>query len=114
MCFTVENPVEVELRSVLQSESSLVGCTHVTSYSKEYCLCTALHKQVTSDVFVRVGGPEPPDEAEKKAKIAVLIQSGNVIVDNAWIWRADHTLGGEGTKRKRVFCAVLYYKCSFY
>jgi hypothetical protein len=73
-----------------------------------------LHKQVISDVFVRVGGPEPPDEAEKKAKIAVLIQSGNVIVDNAWIWRADHTLGGEGTKRKRVFCAVLYYKCSFY
>jgi hypothetical protein len=50
---------------------------------------------VISDVFVRVGGPEPPEEAEKKTKVAVLINSGHVIIDNAWLWRADHTMGGE-------------------
>jgi len=25
----------------------------------------------------------------------VIINSGNVVLDNAWLWRADHGVGGE-------------------
>mmetsp|Transcript_29520 Transcript_29520/g.48017 ORF Transcript_29520/g.48017 Transcript_29520/m.48017 type:complete len:644 (+) Transcript_29520:71-2002(+) len=44
------------------------------------------------DVFARVGGP---DVNEVQAARMVEINSGHVIGDNLWLWRADHTVGGE-------------------
>ncbi|MEV4312150.1 coagulation factor 5/8 type domain-containing protein [Actinocrispum sp. NPDC049592] len=41
-----------------------------------------------SDLFVRVGGA-----GVGKATNSVVINSGNVILDHAWIWRADHGSG---------------------
>jgi hypothetical protein len=41
------------------------------------------------DVFVRIGG-----NGIGKAKQSIVINSNNVIIDNTWIWRADH---GSGT-----------------
>ncbi|HEY4460424.1 MAG TPA: coagulation factor 5/8 type domain-containing protein [Pseudonocardiaceae bacterium] len=41
------------------------------------------------DVFVRIGG-----NGVGKAKQSIVINSSNVIIDNTWIWRADH---GSGT-----------------
>jgi hypothetical protein len=46
---------------------------------------------VMSDVFARVGGP---DSVPVQADVMVSINSSNVIVDNTWLWRADHTVGG--------------------
>lgn len=43
------------------------------------------------DVFARVGGP---DSFEVKTKIMVQVNSGNVIIDDTWLWRADHWKGG--------------------
>lgn len=43
------------------------------------------------DVFARVGGP---DSDEVKAKNMVKINSGHVIIDDTWLWRADHGQGG--------------------
>lgn len=44
------------------------------------------------DVFARVGGPASPKDAQ--AKVMLQIDSGNVIGDNLWMWRADHTVNG--------------------
>lgn len=46
---------------------------------------------VLSDVFARVGGP---DTVEVQAEVMVEINSGNVIGDNLWLWRADHSVNG--------------------
>jgi hypothetical protein len=43
------------------------------------------------DVFARVGGP---DYDEVSAEYMVQINSGNVIVDDTWLWRADHDVTG--------------------
>ena len=69
------------------------------------------------DVFARVGGPDTePVSAEKMVRRTtralprpgacgrtspppaqawqVLVRSGHVVIDNMWLWRADHTVGG--------------------
>jgi len=43
------------------------------------------------DVFARVGGA---DENEVKASSMISISNGNVIIDDTWLWRADHDLKG--------------------
>ena len=47
---------------------------------------------VLSDVYTRTGGPE--QDVTKQAEVAVTIESGNVLLDNAWLWRADHSASG--------------------
>lgn len=47
---------------------------------------------VLSDVFARVGGPSRPYEPQVDAMI--VINTGHVIGDNLWLWRADHVDGG--------------------
>jgi hypothetical protein len=42
-----------------------------------------------SDVYFRVGGPHVG-----KADIALEVNSDHVLIDNAWIWRADHGVEG--------------------
>jgi hypothetical protein len=50
---------------------------------------------VLSDVFGRVGGPDAPDPApEVQVDVLFMINSGNVVVDNTWLWRADHDVSG--------------------
>eukprot|EP00928_Gymnodinium_smaydae_P036429 TRINITY_DN25467_c0_g3_i1.p1 TRINITY_DN25467_c0_g3~~TRINITY_DN25467_c0_g3_i1.p1 ORF type:complete len:539 (-),score=88.75 TRINITY_DN25467_c0_g3_i1:378-1994(-) len=44
------------------------------------------------DIFARVGGP---DKEQVCADKLVHILSDNVIGDNFWLWRADHTINGE-------------------
>jgi len=48
---------------------------------------------VISDVFARVGGP---NEDDVQVDVIVSINSGNVIGDNLWLWRADHSLVRKG------------------
>lgn len=43
------------------------------------------------DVFARVGGSSL---APVQAKVMIAIHSGNVVGDNLWLWRADHSIGG--------------------
>ena len=44
---------------------------------------------VLSDVFVRVGGPG----GEARAGTMVQIDAAGAVVDNMWLWRADHEAG---------------------
>jgi hypothetical protein len=48
---------------------------------------------VLSDIFTRVGGPSRP--YEPRVDTMVIINSGHVIGDNFWLWRADHEEGGK-------------------
>lgn len=49
---------------------------------------------VMSDVFARVGGRNNPYSQQTSAESMVKINSGNVIIDNTWLWRADHDVAG--------------------
>lgn len=49
---------------------------------------------VASDVFARVGGRNNPYHGQTSADSMIEINSGNVIVDNTWLWRADHDVAG--------------------
>lgn len=46
---------------------------------------------VLSDIFARVGGP---DDSPVAANTMVHIKASNVVGDNLWLWRADHTATG--------------------
>jgi len=43
------------------------------------------------DIFARVGGP---DRVEVSTDVVIQINSGNVVFDNSWLWRADHSVSG--------------------
>ena len=49
---------------------------------------------VLSDVFARVGGPDSQWDHPASTRTMVQINSGNVIYDNSWLWRADHDVTG--------------------
>jgi len=49
---------------------------------------------VLSDVFLRVGGPNNQDVQQVYADKMVVINQDNVVVDNTWLWRADHSVSG--------------------
>lgn len=44
------------------------------------------------DVFARVGGPSTDETA---VDIMVQVNNNNVIIDNTWLWRADHDIAGK-------------------
>lgn len=43
------------------------------------------------DIFARIGGP---DRTPVQADVMLAIYSGNVVGDNFWLWRADHSVDG--------------------
>lgn len=49
---------------------------------------------VMSDVFARVGGPTSQFSGEVSTGSMVVINSGWTIIDNTWLWRADHDISG--------------------
>ncbi len=51
--------------------------------------CHASDPTVLSDVFARIGGA-----TVGKATQTLVVNSGNVIGDDLWLWRADHGNGG--------------------
>jgi len=49
------------------------------------------------DAFARVGGTNNPATYQVSADVVALINSGNVVIDNSWFWRADHGVSGSVT-----------------
>jgi len=47
------------------------------------------------DAFARVGGNNNAAQYQVSADDQALINSGNVVIDNTWFWRADHDVAGE-------------------
>lgn len=63
-----------------------------TSGSSDAATLAAEQSGFMHDVHARVGGPRSADGAQ--VRVMVEINSGNVIGDNMWLWRADHTESG--------------------
>jgi len=55
---------------------------------------SASNPGVASDVFARVGGRNNPHSQQTSADSMFEINSGYVIIDNTWLWRADHDVSG--------------------
>jgi hypothetical protein len=47
------------------------------------------------DCFARVGGTNDPSVQQMTADTMVEISQGNLVVDNTWLWRADHDITGQ-------------------
>jgi len=60
-------------------------------HKNDYYHGNAANPGVISDIAGRVGGP---DYGVVSADLMVQINSGNVIGDNLWLWRADHSIHG--------------------
>ena len=43
------------------------------------------------DIFARVGGP---DTTPVQSHYMLQVNSGNVVIDDIWLWRADHNVEG--------------------
>jgi hypothetical protein len=89
-CIKVENVDGVKISGVLlqagpQESSALL------IWGDEGNKGDASSPGVMHDVFARVGGP---DYEEVKTELMVQVNSGNVIIDNVWLWRADHDVKG--------------------
>ena len=52
----------------------------------------AANPGVISDVYARVGGTNPTGDRMTTSMIQV--ESGNVLIDDIWLWRADHDIQG--------------------
>lgn len=46
------------------------------------------------DVYARVGGYNDESTAQVSTTAMLVIFGGNVVIDNAWLWRADHSASG--------------------
>ena len=47
------------------------------------------------DVYARVGGPNAAAQYQVQVETMVRIDAGHVVIDNAWLWRADHDVSGD-------------------
>jgi len=47
------------------------------------------------DIFVRVGGTNDPKAYQARVDAMVTINHNFVILDNSWLWRADHDITGQ-------------------
>lgn len=49
---------------------------------------------VLHDMYARVGGPTDNTIEQVSARTMAEVNSGNVVIDGTWFWRADHDIGG--------------------
>eukprot|EP00929_Paragymnodinium_shiwhaense_P093752 TRINITY_DN53_c0_g1_i8.p1 TRINITY_DN53_c0_g1~~TRINITY_DN53_c0_g1_i8.p1 ORF type:complete len:760 (-),score=142.06 TRINITY_DN53_c0_g1_i8:520-2799(-) len=59
---------------------------------------------VISDLYARIGGPSKPAVASATSMLEINLDQ--VILDNAWLWRADHVEGGGLVKNGDYPCQV--------
>lgn len=52
----------------------------------------AANPGLVADVYARVGGTNAT--GDMKTTNMFQINSGNMVIDNTWLWRADHGVGG--------------------
>lgn len=72
------------------------------------CALPSANPGVLSDIFARVGGPDKTDRDSVGVDVMVRIAANNVVADNLWLWRADHSAlaDGEQPKEGQIFHLV--------
>jgi len=90
---TVGNVDGVRVAGILIQAGRVHGSTLLTWGNTGY-KGDAQNPGFLYDIFARVGGTNDPHQYQVSADIVVQINSGNVVYDNTWIWRADHSIVG--------------------
>jgi hypothetical protein len=75
-------------------EAGQVHSTTLISWGQVGYAGSAQNPSFLYDIFGRVGGPTDPNQYQVSTDVMVQINSGNVVIDNSWLWRADHDIGG--------------------
>jgi len=92
-CIDVGNSAGVRVAGIL-FEASESSTPALLKWGQSGFLGDESNPGVASDIFARVGGPNNVTEIETKAESMMVVNSGNVIIDNTWLWRADHDISG--------------------
>jgi hypothetical protein len=88
---TVEKPQGVEISGLIFDAGPVNSDTLLqvgTKHGGPHDASSASDPTLLSDVFFRVGGPHAG-----KVTTALEVNQDNTILDNLWIWRADHGAG---------------------
>jgi len=88
-CITVENVDGVRIAGVLL-QAGTVGISSLLEWGSQGYPGNSDNPGFLYDCFARVGGTNNPAVQKVEVKKMVVINSGNVVGDNFWLWRADH------------------------
>jgi len=88
-CITVADVDGVRIAGVLL-QAGTVGIPSLLEWGSQGYRGKSENPGFLYDCFARVGGTNDPAVQHVGAKKMVVINSGNVVGDNFWLWRADH------------------------
>jgi len=88
-CITVGNVDGVRIAGVLL-QAGTVGIPTLLEWGNGEYAGDPNNPGFLYDCFARVGGPYDPHVTPVASEKMVVINSGNVVGDNLWLWRADH------------------------
>jgi len=88
-CIKVENVDGVRIAGVLL-QAGTVGISSLLEWGSQGYSGNSDNPGFLYDCFARVGGTNNPAVQKVGVKKMVVINSGNVVGDNFWLWRADH------------------------
>ena len=92
-CITVASVDGVRIAGILLQAGTLGTPTLLEWGTKGYAGNSG-NPGFLYDCFARVGGTNDPAVHPVGADMMVVINSGNVVGDNFWLWRADHGVSG--------------------
>jgi hypothetical protein len=72
----------------------MYACIHVRERWTIAMTMESIARSFLYDIFARVGGRNDPSDYQVSTDIMVQLNTGNVVLDNAWLWRADHDISG--------------------
>ena len=113
-CFQIENVDGVRFGGVLLQAGSKKTSSLINWGYKGYG-GNSSNPSFMYDMFARVGGPNNQHSYQVYATDMVVVNSGNVVIDGTWFWRADHGVGGEvynGDNPVEVFYFILLFNSS--
>jgi len=93
-CIRVANVDGVRIAGVLL-QAGTVGTSTLLEWGSQGYSGKSENPGFLYDCFARVGGMNNPAVKQVGTEKMVVINSGNVVGDNFWLWRADHTKYGK-------------------
>jgi hypothetical protein len=88
-CITVADVDGVRIAGILL-QAGTVGISSLLEWGSQGYPGKSQNPSFLYDCFARVGGTNNPAVEPVGAEKMVVINSGNVVGDNFWLWRADH------------------------
>lgn len=92
-CIEVNDVEGVRIAGILL-EAGHVKSDALLRWGSQKYVGNSLNPGIMSDVFARVGGRNDAEAHPVMTEAMIIINSDNVIIDNTWLWRADHDQNG--------------------